>query len=333
MFEYDKGALVRKIAIYLPDRVMLSSFAIPLDVFKAAGVFWNMLQEKEPAAFFDVKTVSVDGGPVKTYDGIEVKPDLSIDEAPDSETILIPPSDATESLPRETVSWMRRRYSKGAHIASICLGAFLLAKTGLLDNKRATTHWGYVNRLRQQFPKIRVQPDQLIVDNEDIFCSGGSNAGGDLALYLVAKYAGEKVASQTARMMLMDSDRRHQSSYSVLQLEKHQVGKEIAQVQSWLDNHYNKEITVDLLAEKAGMSRRTFERHFKNSTGNSPRRYLQLIRVENAKQLLEYSDRTFDEITYLVGYEDSSTFSRMFKKNTGLSPNSYKKKYYLKSSC
>lgn len=184
--------------------------------------------------------------------------------------------------------------------------------------------------MRLQFPRIKVELDQLIIDNGDFFCSGGANAGGDLALYLVANYAGEQVASQTARMMLMDSDRRHQSTYSALQLEKHQVGQEVAHVQNWIDEHYNKEITVDLLAEKAGMSRRTLERHFKNATGNSPRRYLQLIRVENAKQLLEYSDSTFDEITYLVGYEDSSTFSRMFKKTTGLSPNSYKKKYYFK---
>ena len=322
--------MMRKIAIYLPDRVMLSSFAIPLDVFKSAGVFWNMLQEKEPTPFFDVKTVSVDGGPVRTWDGIEVKPDGSIDDADETETILIPPSDATETLPEKTVSWIQKCRKNGAHIGTICLGAFLLAKTGILNNKRATTHWGYVNRLRQQFPRIKVEPDQLIIDNGDIFCSGGSNAGGDLALYLVAKYAGEQVASQTARMMLMDSDRRHQSTYSVMQLEKHQVGKEVAQVQNWLDDHYNKEITVDLLAEKARMSRRTFERHFKNATGNSPRRYLQLVRVENAKQLLEYSDSTFDEITYLVGYEDSSTFSRMFKKTTGLSPNSYRKKYYFK---
>lgn len=321
---------MRKIAIYLPERVMLSSFAIPLDVFKSAGLFWNMLQEKEPTPFFDVQTVSVDGGPVQTWDGMEVKPDASIDNAVESETIIIPPSDATETLPEKTVSWLRNCCKNGAHIGTICLGAFLLAKTGMLNNKRATTHWGYVNRLRQQFPRIKVEPDQLIIDNGDIFCSGGSNAGGDLALYLVAKYSGEKVASQTARMMLMDSDRRHQSTYSILQLEKHQVGKEVALVQNWIDDHYNKELTVDLLAEKAGMSRRTFERHFKNATGNSPRRYLQLIRVENAKQLLEYSDRTFDEITYLVGYEDSSTFSRMFKKTTGLSPNSYKKKFNFK---
>jgi len=289
-----------------------------------------MLQEKKPTPFFDVKTVNADGRPITTWDGMEVKPDGSINEAVDSDTILIPPADATDTLPAEAVSWIQNCHSQGTHIASICLGAFLLAKTGILNNKRATTHWGYVNRLRQQFPLIKVEPDQLIIDNGDIFCSGGSNAGGDLALYLVAKYCGEKVASQTARMMLMDSDRRYQSTYSVLQMEKHQVGKEVAQVQNWLDDHYNKEITVDLLAEKAGMSRRTFERHFKNATGNSPRRYLQLIRVENAKQLLEYSDITFDEITYLVGYEDSSTFSRMFKKTTGLSPNSYKKKYYHK---
>lgn len=329
MFKCDRKKKMRKVTIFLPNNVMLSTFAIPLDVFKAAGVFWNMLQEKAPTPLFEVKTVSVDGMPVKTYDGLEVKPDGSIADAPDSETILIPPAEAADMLQPEVVSWLLERHESGAHIASICLGAFLLAGTGLLDNKSATTHWGYVNRLRLQFPKVKVQPDQLITDEGNIFCSGGSNAGGDLALYLVAKYAGKEVASQTARILVMDMDRRLQSTYSSFRLEKPHVGKEIALVQDWLDEHYNTEISVDLLAEKAGMSRRTFERHFKDATGKSPRQYLQLVRVENAKYLLENSNKTFDEITYMVGYEDTSTFSRFFKKTIGLSPNSYKRKYHL----
>ena len=319
----------RKITIVTPHRFMLSSLAIPLDAFKGAGVYWNILNGRDPKPLFDVTTVSVDGAPVQTYDGLALKPDASIWEVHDSETILVPPSDASETLPPEIVVWLREAHARGAHIAGICLGAFLLAKTGLLDGKTATTHWGYAQRFRKEFPKVRLKPDEIITDEGNLFCSGGANAGGDLALYLIAKYAGKEVAHQTARVMLMDADRKSQSPYLQYRSDRTHGDWEILGIQTWLEEHFNEGFTVDQLAAKAGMGRRTFERRFRNATGESPRRYLQRIRVERAKQLLEESGKTFDEITYMVGYEDSSTFSRVFKKNTGLSPILYKRKYSL----
>ena len=318
---------MRTITIFLHDNVMLSSLAIPMDVFKAAGVFWNMLLEREPTPFFNVKTVTIDGNPVKTYGGPEIKPDASIQDAGDSETIIIPPSDADKTLGPEAASWLIESHEKGAHIASICLGAFLLAQTGLLNNKSATTHWGYINRFRIQYPRVKLKPDQLITDEGNLFTAGGANAGGDLALYLIAKYVGKKAAFQTARIMVMDMDRNSQAPYLMFRIEKVHGDKDVLDIQNWLEKNFKDEIKVDLLADKAGMSRRTFERRFKNATGDSPLRYIQRVRIENAKQLLEKGGKTFDEITYIVGYEDSSTFSRIFKKTTGLSPNLYKKKY------
>ena len=320
---------MRNITIFLPDNVMLSSLAIPLDTFKAAGVFWNMLYESTPTPFFDVKTATVDGKPIKTYFGHEIKPDVSIQNAGDSETIIIPPSDADETLAPDAVSWLMESHERGAHIASVCLGAFLLAQTGLLDNKNATTHWGYVNRFRKQYPMVKVKPEKLITDEGDLFTAGGANAGGDLALYLIAKYAGKEAAFQTARIMVMDMDRNSQSPYLMFRIEKIHGDKDVLNIQKWIEKNFNDEISVGQLADKSGMTRRTFERRFKNATGDSPLRYLQRVRIENAKQLLEKGGTTFDEITYLVGYEDSSTFSRIFKKTTGLSPNLYKKKYNI----
>ncbi|KPA09141.1 AraC family transcriptional regulator [Candidatus Magnetomorum sp. HK-1] len=321
---------MRKITIFLTENAMLSSLAIPLDVFKAAGVFWNMLYEKKTTPLFDVKIATIDGKPVKTYFGHELKPDISIQDADKSDTIIIPPSDASDILEPKAVSWLIESYEKGAHIASICLGAFLLAQTGLLENKTATTHWGYMNRFRKQFPKIKLKPEKLITDEGDIFTAGGANAGGDLALYLIAKYAGKEAAFQTARIMVMDMDRKSQSPYLLFRFEKIHGDKDVLNVQNWLEKNFNNEVSVALLADKAGMSRRTFERRFKKATGDSPLQYLQRIRIENAKQLLERGGKTFDEITYMVGYEDSSTFSRFFKKTTGLSPVLYKKKYSIK---
>lgn len=318
---------MRKITIFLADNVMLSSLAIPLDVFKAVGVFWNMLNEKAVTPFFDVKTATIDGEPLKTYFGHEIKPDVSIQDAGDSDTIIIPPSDASDILAPEVVSWLRESHERGVHIASICLGAFLLAQTGLLDDKSATTHWGYVNRFRKQYPQVNLKPEKLITDEGDLFTAGGANAGGDLALYLTAKYAGKEAAFQTARVMVMDMDRKSQAPYLMFRFEKIHGDKDVLHIQNWLEKNFNEDINVGRLADKAGMGRRTFERRFKNTTGDSPLRYLQRVRIETAKQLLEKGGKTFDEITYRVGYEDSSTFSRIFKKTTGLSPNLYKKKY------
>ncbi|MEX1349498.1 MAG: GlxA family transcriptional regulator [Desulfobacterales bacterium] len=320
---------MRKITILTPHRFMLSSLAIPFDVFKGAGVYWNILNDRAPEPLFDVKTVSVDGNPVQTYDGLELKPDASIDDVDDSETILIPPSDASETLEPEVVSWLLDAHARGADIASICLGAFLLAKTGLLDYKDATTHWGYANRFRKEFPRVRLKQGEIITDEGNLLCSGGANAGGDLSLYLIAKYVNKEVAHQTARVMVMDADRKSQLPYLTYRFDKTHGDRGILDIQAWIEDHFNEDVTVDLLAARANMTRRTLERRFREATGESPRRYIQRIRVEKAKQFLQEGGMTFDEITYRVGYEDSSTFSRVFKKNTGLSPVLYKRKFSL----
>ncbi|MCP4020573.1 MAG: helix-turn-helix domain-containing protein [Desulfobacteraceae bacterium] len=320
---------MRKLIFFIPDKVPLSALAIPLDVFLATGVFWNLIFEKAPTPFFDVKTVSLDGNPITTVDGLAIKPDASIYDINDSDTIIItPPADLFQNFD-EVIPWLIKSHENGTHIASFCTGAFILAQTGLLNGKTATTHWGFVKQFEQLYPRVNLTPQKLITDEGDLFCSGGANAGGDLALYLVAKYFGKEVAFQTARALLMDMDRKSQSPYLIFRFEKAHGDKEILDVQDFLESNFNAEIRVDLLAEKARMSRRTFERRFKNATGDSPLRYLQRVRIENAKNLLEKGQKTFDEITYHVGYGDSSTFSRIFKKTTGLSPNLYKKKYSL----
>lgn len=294
----------------------------------SAGIFWNSLFKMPPKPLFNTKTVTIDGNVVQTVDGLEIKPDASIHDAVDSDTIIIAPTaDPLEVPSLEAIPWLRKSHARGAHIASICTGAFLLAKTGLLNHKTATTHWGFVKAFKRFYPEVILQPEKMITDEGDLFCSGGANAGGDLCLYLLGKYSGKEAAFQTARALLMDMDRKSQSPYSVFHSEKTHGDEKIATIQDWIENQYNKKIRVILLAQKAGMSRRTFERRFKNATGDSPLQYLQMVRIEKAKQLLEKGHITFDEITYHVGYEDSSTFSKIFKDRTGLSPNSYKKKY------
>jgi transcriptional regulator GlxA family with amidase domain len=319
---------MRKITIFIPENVPLSSLAIPLDIFMSAGIFWNSLLKINPKPLFDTKTVTIDGNPVNTVDGLEIKPDASIYDIADSDTIIIAPTANPLQFPsNESIPWLKKSHARGTHIASICTGAFLLAETGLLDHKTATTHWGFTKEFKRLYTKVILKPEKIFTDEGDLFCSGGANAGGDLCLYLLGKYSGKEAAFQTARALLMDVDRKSQSPYSVFQYDKSHGDEIISNIQDWIEKQYNNEIRVDFLAKKAGMSRRTFERRFKNATGVSPIQYLQIVRIETAKQLLEKGHKTFDEITYHVGYEDSSTFSRVFKDRTGLSPNAYKKKY------
>jgi transcriptional regulator GlxA family with amidase domain len=321
---------MRKITFLIPNNVPLSSLAVPLDVFMAAGVFWNQLFNLMPKPLFNTKTVTIDGNPVQTVDGLEIKPDGSIHDAVDSDTIIIAPtSDPLEIQSHEAIPWLRESHNRGTHIASICTGAFLLAETGLLNQKTATTHWGYINEFKRMYPEVSLQPEKMITDEGDLFCSGGANAGGDLSLYLLGIYSGKNVAFQTARSLIMDVDRKSQLPYYIFRSERSHGDEKIADIQDWIEKNYSKETRVDFLAKLSKMSRRTFERRFKSATGVSPLRYLQMVRIEKAKDLLENGHKTFDEITYHVGYEDSSTFGRVFKHRTGLSPHSYKKKYNL----
>ncbi len=319
---------MRKITIFISENVPLSSFAIPFDVFRSAGGFWNALFKKPPEPVFDIQTVTIDGNPVKTIDGLEIKPDDSINNSQESDMIIITPAANPLNFPsHEAVPWLKQAHDNGTHISSICTGAFLLAETGLLDNKTATTHWGFVKDFQNLYPDVILKPDKLITDEGDLYCSGGANAGGDLSLYLLGKYLDKELAFQTARALVMDMDRKSQSPYMIFRFEKSHGDEEILNIQKWIENNFNTGIRINRLAQKAGMSRRTFERRFKNATGDSPLQYVQRVRIESAKQLLAKGSKTFDEITYHVGYEDRSTFGRVFKKSTGLSPHVYKNKY------
>ena len=321
---------MKNVTLLLQDNFPLSTFAIVNDIFKAAGVFWNILMGYPPEPCFRTTTVSGDGQPVTTIDGLEIKVDGALGDTTDTDLIVIVPSITPlkpVTDPEPTISWLQDAHARGVHIASICTGAFLLADTGLLNNKTATTHWGFVSAFQHRYPAVSLKPEKLITDEGDLFCAGGANAGGDLALYLIAKYMGKETAYRTARALLMDPDRKSQAPYMIFRFEKHHDDHRIIEIQTYMEKNVDTPFTIETLAQMAGMSRRTFERRFKTATGDSPGQYLQRIRIEYAKQFLETGGKTFDEITFHVGYQDPSTFRKMFTRTTGLSPNAYREKF------
>ncbi len=309
---------------------MASAITGPMDVFYQAGVMWNYFNGQELTPYFDVKLVTTIGEPFKCLSGVRIVPDGSIHDVRDTDLIVVSSILDIDRILRfqgEAIEWLHDHYSRGTHIATICSGAFVLAETGLLDGKTATTHWAFADQFRKRYPRIELKPDRLITDEGDLFCSGGYNAGIDLSLYLVEKYCGHEVALQSSKSVISDIGRTSQAPYAIFRHSREHRDDQILAVQEWIEDNFDKNFNYDNLARNNGMSRRTLERRFKTATGETPLTYQQCIRVEAAKHLLEDGNRSFDEITFQVGYEDSSSFRKVFIKQTGLRPTEYRKKF------
>ncbi len=220
-----------------------------------------------------------------------------------------------------------KQYDKGAHIASMCLGAFVLASTGLLDGKRATTHWMGSAYFKQLFPKIKVEDDKIIVDEGRICSSGGAFAFTSLMIYLTEKFCGRDMAMAASKVFMIQVHDSSQHSFSIFNLQRNHEDYDIGCVQDHIEKNYDELLTINGLAEKFNMSARTFIRKFTAITGNTPLEYIQRVRVEAAKRLLEKGKLTVEQVCMQVGYGDFGFFRNIFKRLTGLTPQEYKRKY------
>ena len=324
------GGQMKSVTILAMLNTMAATVTGPMDVFYQAGVMWNFFNEKAATPYFDVRLVTSDGKPFRCLNGARLIPDGAIHDVRKTDLIVVSSIlDIEKVLARqgEVVDWLEAMHCRGAHIATICSGVFVLAETGLLDGKTATTHWGFAEQFKKRYPQIELKLERLITDEGSLFCSGGYNAGIDLSLYLVEKYCGHEVAMQSSKSMISDIGRTTQAPYCMFQFRKDHNDDQILAVQEWIEKNFNENLTYDRLARVSGMGRRTMERRFKTATGETPLTYQQSIRVEVAKRLLENESRSFDDITCQVGYEDSSTFRKIFFKLTGLVPTEYRKKF------
>jgi transcriptional regulator GlxA family with amidase domain len=316
---------MKRVLILVFENTVASTFTGPLDVFHQAGRLFNRLMGGKETPYFDVKLVSLDGKQFETRTGMRVIPHLSIEEAKQADLVVI---SSMASLNSErypgAVDWIREHADRGANIASVCTGAFLLAATGLLDGKSATTHWAFTDNFRKLFPSVNLKPERVITDEGRLFCSAGFTAGMDLSLYLVEKYCGSEVALNCAKVMVYDFNRASQSPYSVFRLLKNHNDTAILKVQTWIENHYSEKFNYPELATRFGFSKRTLERRFHAATGVTPLDYLRRVRVEASKRLLEESNKSIDEITWEVGYGDGGFFRKVFVKETGLNLLAYR---------
>lgn len=319
--------MTRVLILVFPNTVA-STFSGPLDVFHQAGRLYDRLLGGPEVPHFEVRLVSLDGKPFETRTGLRVVPHLSIQEATEADLILI---SALGSLNSDrypgAVDWLKAHAGRGAHLASVCTGAFLLAATGLLDGKTATTHWAFADAFRERFPLVDLRPERILTDEGPVSCSAGFSAAVDLSLHLVAKYGGEEMARHCAKVMLYDLGRDSQSPYFVFRFHKSHTDSAILDVQSWLERHYPEKVNCPDLARQFALSPRSLERRFKAATGLTPVGYLHRLRVAAAKRLLEESDQSFEAITWQVGYGGGGFLRRLFVKETGLTPSAYRQRF------
>jgi transcriptional regulator GlxA family with amidase domain len=229
----------------------------------------------------------------------------------------------------EVVPWLERWHKRGVAIASVCSGVGLVAASGLLDDKRATTHWSLAERFRVKYPKVRWMPELMVTEDHNFYCGGGLNASLDLSLYLVERFCGHEIAVQSAKAMLIETPRAWQSGYAIVHLKTEHSDGTISAAQEWFHENFNKDFPLEEPAKNVGMSLRNFVRRFKQATGDTPLIYLQKLRIAAAKRLLEGGHRSMQEISDAVGYQDLAFFREVFQRHTGVSPSAYRQRFGL----
>jgi transcriptional regulator GlxA family with amidase domain len=260
-----------------------------------------------------------------------VCPDILIRDLTHTDLILIPSvhGDKHKILAdnKDMLAWIVQQYHGGAAVASLCIGVFLLAGTGLLDGRNCTTHWELAAEFREMFPAVHLATDKIITDENNIYTSGGAYSWLNLILYLVEKYAGREIAVLCAKGFQIDIHRSSQSPFIIFSGQKDHKDTAISTAQEFIEQNIHARITVGQIADMLALGRRNLERRFKQATGNTVMEYIQRVKIEMVKKSLETSRLGVSEAMYKVGYSDPKAFRTIFKKVTGLSPLQFRNRY------
>lgn len=329
------------VAVLFLDGGCASTALLPMEVFRSAGVLWNLLNNQAPDARFRVTTASAGGEPAVTDRLVSLTPACALETLERPDIVFVPAGglpletlmrtgyaiDAVMERNARVIPWLRRWAAQGSKIAGVCSGVALLAEAGLLEGKRATTHWALADIYRQRFPNVDWQPEYLITDAGNVFCGGGINSAADLSLYLVERFGSRDLALECAKALLIEMPRTWQVAFADMALRTSHNDESIRLAQDWLHRHYQRPVSVDAIAARVGMSPRNFVRRFKDATGQTPLSYIHCIRVALAKRLLEDGGQTVQEVGQTVGYEDQAFFRGLFKRHTGICPTEYRTRF------
>ncbi|MBI2283253.1 MAG: helix-turn-helix domain-containing protein [Bacteroidetes bacterium] len=319
---------MKNVSILVPETAIIEAVADPNYMFKAVNQF---LVAAGRESLFQVQLVGLTKEVRLDNSLYSVHTDKLLQEVDKTDLIFIPAisGDIVTALElnKEMIPWIVAQYRSGAEVASLCIGAFLLASTGLLNGKKCSTHWNAANEFRQLFPEVELVEGSIITEEQRIYSSGGANSYWRLLLYLVEKYTDRDTAILAAKYFAVDIDRESQRSFMMFRGQKEHADTAILQAQLFIEAHFQGRITVDELAGRYAMGRRSFERRFKKATSNTVVEYMQRIKIEAAKRSFESSRKNINEVMYDVGYTDTKAFRTVFKKITGLTPIEYRNKY------
>lgn len=319
-----------RVVILVPERAVMQAIADPRYMFTAVN---GLLMQAGKEPLFTVTTVGLQQH-VALADGLfTVNPDFTIDNAPDADLVFLPAigGDLEEAVRLNAgfYPWVVGQYSKGAEIASLCLGAFLFAATGLLNGRKCSTHWLFAPQFRTMYPEVQLVDQKIIAEENGLYSSGGANSYWNLLLYLVEKYTDRDTAILASKFFVIETMRNNQSPFIIFKGQKTHKDETVRKAQEYIEQHFDERISLDDLARQLATGKRSLERRFKKATDNTISEYVQRVKVEAAKKRFETGLENVNEVMYAVGYSDAKAFRATFKKVTGLSPMEYRNKYQM----
>ncbi len=304
-------------------------------LFSAGAVYADMTLGAQGSEALDVRIVSLDGKPFRCLGNILVEPQAAIGDLGRIDAIVIcdmysPVNDPPRQDYLAFAPWLQSEHRQGTLLTSVCSGTLVLAEAGLLDGREAASHWAYSSLFARAYPRVRFCRESILclgAEADGIVTAGGVTSWQELALYLIARFCGSQTARDTAKVHLLAGHEGGQLPFAAANRSTNGSDGIIAQCQEWIALHYEEPNPVQRMAEIFGLNSRTFARRFRAATGSSPIDYVQHVRIEEAKQMLETTTDSIDDLATQVGYLDPAAFRRTFRKLAGTTPAEYRRRF------
>ncbi|HEY1062175.1 MAG TPA: helix-turn-helix domain-containing protein, partial [Daejeonella sp.] len=317
-----------QVSVFVPQYGVIEAITPAFRTFNTANEFLTVFGKKP---VFKVEYVGLNEYVPANNGEYTIKTDRLLKDVSNTDLLIIPPTfgdtEAGIQANTEAIPYFKKLHLNGSSLASLCIGAFLLAETGLLNGRKCSTHWAYISEFKEKYPLVEVEDGAIITEHDNIYSSGGASSLWNLILYLVEKFSDRETAVMISKYFALDIGRDSQSQFAIFRGQKNHGDSEIHKVQDHIEMKYDDKITVEDLANFINMGRRTFERRFKDATNNTPIEYIQRVRIEAAKKFFEASRKNVTEVMYDVGYTDTKAFRDIFRKITGLTPIEYRNKF------
>ena len=319
---------MKHISLLVPQEAVMASIVDPQTLITGVNDF---LAAAGKPPLFNLQLIGLTRQVKLTNGQFSVHTDALLGDVKKTDLVIIPAlgGDLKSSVTKnkEFVPWIVKQYHNGAEVASLCIGAFLLASTGLLNGKECSSHWLTADLFREMFPEVTLVDGRIVTEQQGLYSSGGATSYWSLLLHLVEKFAGREMAIMASKIYALEIDRKSQSPFAMFRGQKKHEDEPVKLAQEFIETNITERITVEELANRYAIGRRHFERRFKKATNNTPVEYMQRVKIEAAKKLFESSPKNVSEVMYDVGYSDGKSFRTIFKKITGLSPVDYRNKY------